>query len=68
VRRTALIIGLLATGIPGSAAAQAPPFLGQWWAPRAVGITFDPAGNTYVAKYSSPIHIDVHAPDGTLIA
>ena len=66
--RTAFIIGLLVVGISGTAAAQAPPFLGQWWAPRAVGIAFDPTGNTYVAKFSSPIHIDVHAPDGTLIA
>jgi sugar lactone lactonase YvrE len=51
------------------ASAQVPNFLGQWVAPRAVGVTFDPAGNVYVAEYANyPTHIDVHAPDGTLLA
>ena len=61
------LAGLLAMCMPAVALAQAPTYLGQWPAPRAVGITFDPAGNIYVAKYSSPIHIEVHAPDGTLL-
>jgi hypothetical protein len=47
--------------------AQVPAFVGQWNAPRAVGIAFDPSGNVYVAEYSNyPTHIDVHAPDGAL--
>ena len=49
--------------------AQVPAFLGQWNAPRAVGLAFDPAGDVYVAELSNaPTHIDVHGPDGTLIA
>ena len=65
------LVALVALGtlLPSRAHAQVPSFLAQWSAPRAVGITFDPAGNVYVAKYSSyPTHIDVHAPDGTLLA
>lgn len=60
-----LVLGVL---LPAAAHAQMPSFLSQWWAPRAVGVTFDPAGNIYVAEFSNPTHIQVHAPDGTLIA
>jgi sugar lactone lactonase YvrE len=63
-----LVLASMSASITASASAQAPTYLGQWPAPRAVGITFDASGNTYVAKFSSPIHIDVRAPDGTLLA
>ena len=60
---------LLIALLPLTAHAQTPTYLGFWWAPRAVGTAFDPAGNIYVAEYSNyPTHIDVHAPDGTLLA
>jgi DNA-binding beta-propeller fold protein YncE len=38
----------------------------MWNAPRAAGITFDAAGNIYVALFANH-RIEVHAPDGTLI-
>lgn len=64
-----VVFAVLGSLLPMGARAQAPAFLGQWPAPRSVGITFDPVGNIYVAEYSNyPTHIDVHAPDGTLLA
>jgi DNA-binding beta-propeller fold protein YncE len=69
--KASLVAGMLflSTLFPVAAHTQTPTYLGFWWAPRAVGITFDPAGNVYVAEYSNyPTHIDVHAPDGTLLA
>jgi len=69
--RQCLIASFVLVGaiIAAASHAQVPAYLGQWNAPRAVGITFDSAGNVYVAEFSNfPTHIDVHAPDGTLIA
>lgn len=67
-RFVALVI-LVGVILPVTASAQIPAFLAEWPAPRAVGIAFDPAGNIYVAELSNfPTHIDVHAPDGTLLA
>jgi len=58
---------VLAAVFATASSAQMPAFLGQWNAPRAVGIAFDPSGNVYVAELSNyPTHIDEHAPDGTL--
>jgi sugar lactone lactonase YvrE len=69
MRNYFVVFAVLGALLPGPARAQVPSFLAQWSAPRAVGITFDPAGNVYVAELSNyPTHIDVHAPDGTLLA
>jgi DNA-binding beta-propeller fold protein YncE len=67
--KSSLVAGMLLLVVLLSAAAyaQVPSYLGFWEAPRAVGITFDPAGNIYNAEFASH-HIDVHAPDGTLLA
>ena len=69
MKRLYMIVVTFAALLPASAPAQMPSFLGQWPAPRAVGIAFDPAGNIYVSEYSNyPTHIDVRAPDGALLA
>jgi sugar lactone lactonase YvrE len=64
-----VVFAVLGALLPTSALAQVPSFLAQWSAPRAVGVAFDPAGNIYVSEYSNyPTHIDVHAPDGAILA
>src|SRR5438552_1254447 len=69
MRKYFVVFAVLGALLPGPAHAQVPSFLAQWSAPRAVGITFDPGEDIYVAELSNyPTHIDVHARDGTLLA
>lgn len=68
MRPSLIVAVLIAALLPTSALAQAPAYLGEWWAPRAVGITFDPAGDIYVAEFSNPTHIQVRSPAGALLA
>jgi len=66
VRRNPIAVTMLVAAIvcvvTSVASAQTPVAI--WYASRARGITFDAAGNIYVAQYS-PSQIDVFAHDGT---